>query len=37
MFYNYVYRQQPSYLIKFKCNFPFIPVHTFKLVAFKQL
>jgi len=37
MFYNYVYRQKPSYLIKFKCNFHFMPVCTFKLVAFEQL
>jgi len=34
---NYVYRQQFSYLMKFKCNFHFMPVYTFKLVAFQQL
>ena len=31
---NYVYSQQPSYLMEFKCNFHFMPVYTFKLVAF---
>jgi len=33
-FYNYVCSQQPSYLMEFKCNFHFMPVYTFKLVAF---
>jgi len=28
MLYNYVYRQQPSYLMEFKCNFHFMPVFT---------
>jgi len=31
---NYVYSQQPSYLMEFKCTFHFMPVYTFKLVAF---
>jgi len=34
MFYNYAYIQQPSYLMEFECNFDFILVYTFKLVAF---
>jgi len=34
MFYNYVYSQQPSYLMKFKSSFHFRSVHTFKLVTF---
>jgi len=32
--YNYVYSQQPSYLMKVKSNFFFMPFYTFKLVAF---
>jgi len=28
MLYNYVYGQQPSYLMEFKCNFDFMPVYT---------
>jgi len=32
MFYNYVYSQQPSYLIEFKCNIiHFMPIYTLKL------
>jgi len=31
---NDVYSQQSSYLIEFKCTFHFMPVYTFKLVAF---
>jgi len=34
MFCNYVYSQQPSYLMEFKRNIYFMPVFTFKLVAF---
>jgi len=34
MFYNYAYSQQPSYLMELKCNFHFLPICTFKLVAF---
>jgi len=34
MYYNYVYSQQPSYLIEFKCNIYFMPAFTFKIVAF---
>jgi len=34
MFYNYVYSQQPLYLMDFKCNFHLMPNYTFKLVAF---
>ena len=34
MFYNYVYSQQPSYLMEFKCNFHFMPIFTLKLMAF---
>jgi len=34
MFYDYVYSQQPSYLMEFKCNFHLSLVHTFELVAF---
>jgi len=33
VFYNYVYSQQPSYLMEFKCSFHFMLVYTFKLVA----
>jgi len=32
--YNYVYSQERSYLMEVKCSFHFMPVHTFKLVAF---
>jgi len=31
MFYNYVYSQQPSYLIEFECNFHFMPIYTLNL------
>jgi len=31
MFYNYVYRQQPSYLMAFKCNFDFMLVYIVNL------
>ena len=34
LFSNYLYSQQPSYLMEFKCNFHFMPVYIFKLVAF---
>ena len=34
MFYDYVSSEQTSYFMEFKCNFHFMPVHTFKLVAF---
>jgi len=34
MFYNYVYSQQPLCLMEFKCNFHYMLIHTFKLVAF---
>jgi len=27
MFWNYFYSQQPSYLMKFKCNFHFVSLH----------
>ena len=29
MFYNYVYSQQPSQLMEFRCNFHFIPVYIY--------
>ena len=34
MFYDYVSSEQTSYFMEFKCNFHFMPVHTFKLMAF---
>ena len=34
MSYNYVYSEQPSYLMEFKCNFHFMPIYTLKLMTF---
>jgi len=34
MFYNYVYNQQPSHLMEFRCNFHLMPIYTLKLIAF---
>ena len=37
MFYNYyVYSQQPTCLMEFRCNFNLMPVNTFKFVASQQ-
>jgi len=34
MFYNYVYSQQPSYLMEFQCNFHFMSIFTLRRMAF---
>jgi len=34
MFCNYVYSQQPSYLMEFKRNFHFMLIYTLKLKEF---
>jgi len=37
IFYNYVYRKQPSCLMEFKCDFHCMPNYTFKCMALYQL